>query len=100
MSTTLTPSTPSISIFVTSPEREKQARRGLLVYFVLLIPLSIICYVFASTTRNALWITPGLMWTPALPSIIARLALRLGGRRGLVALLVGLLLPIGIGLLA
>ena len=106
MSGTLTPSVPR---FVTTPEREKQARRGLLVYFALLIPLSIICYVLASTTRNGLWIAPGLMWTPALSSIIARLALRegvadvsfrLGGRRGLVALLVALLLPTGIGLLA
>jgi CAAX protease family protein len=106
MSTTLTQ---SISIFVTSREREKQARRGLLVYFALLIPLSIICYVFASTTRNPLWIAPALMCTPALSSIIARLALRegvadisfrVGGLRGLKALLVALLLPIGIGLLA
>lgn len=106
MSTTLTP---SISTFVTSREREKQAQRGLLVYFALLIPLSIICYVFAITTRNGLWITPGLMCTPALSSIIARLALRegvadislrLGGRRGLGAILVALVLPIGIGLLA
>jgi uncharacterized protein len=101
--------TPSVPMFVTSPEREKQARRGLLVYFSLLIPLSIICDVFASTTRNDLWIAPVLMWTPAVSSIIARLALRegiadvsfrLGGRRGLKALLVALLLPTGIGLLA
>jgi membrane protease YdiL (CAAX protease family) len=106
MSTTLTPSIP---IFVTSPVLEKQARRGLLVYFALLIPLSIICYVFATTTRNALWMVPGLMWTPAVSSIIARLAFRegvadisfrVGGRRGLGALLVALVLPIGIGLLA
>jgi len=98
----------SIPIFVASPEREKLARRGLLVYFALLIPFSIICYVFASTTRNVL-IIPVLMSTPAVSSIIARLALRegvadvsfrLGGRRGLGALLVALLLPTGIGLLA
>ena len=101
--------TPSVPMFVTSPEREKQARRGLLVYFALLIPLSVICDVLASTTRNGLWIAPALMWMPALSSIIARLALRegvadvsfrLGGRRGLKALLVALLLPTGIGLLA
>jgi CAAX protease family protein len=98
----------SIPIFVTSPEREKLARRGLLVYFALLIPFSIICYVFASTTRNVLWLSV-LMFMPAVSSIIARLALRegvadvsfrLGGRRGLKALLVALLLPTGIGLLA
>ena len=100
--------TPSVPMFVTSPEREKQARRGLLVYFALLILLSIVCYVFASTTRNVLWISV-LMFMPAVSSIIARLALRegvadvsfrLGGRRGLKALLVALLLPTGIGLLA
>jgi uncharacterized protein len=105
MSATLTPSVP---MFVTSPERAKQARRGLLVYFALLIPLSSICDVFASTTSNGLWIL-GLMCMPAVSSIIARLALRegvadvsfrLGGRRGLTALLVALLLPTGIGLLA
>jgi len=49
------------------------------------------------------------MWTPAVSSIIARLVLRegiadisfrLSGRRRLIALLVALVLPIGIGLLA
>jgi uncharacterized protein len=100
----------SVPMFVTSPEREKQARRGLLVYFALLIPLSTVFDVLASTTGNYLYyISFGLMFMPALSSIIARVALRegvadvsfrLGGRRGLQALLVALLLPAGIGLLA
>lgn len=93
---------------VPGPEREKQARRGLLLYFVLLIPLSIVCYVFASTTRGLQW-TLVLMCMPAVSSFVARLALRegfadvsfrLGGRRGVKALLVAWLLPIGIGFLA
>ena len=103
-----TSSTPSIPIFATSPERKRHARRGLLVYFALLIPLSTVGYVFASITKSFSW-TIALMCTPAISSVVARLALRegfadvsfrLGGRRGLKALLVALVLPAGIGLVA
>lgn len=66
-----------VTPFVPSPEREKQARRGLFVYFMLLIPLSTVCYVFASATRNIEW-THVLMFTPAISSLMARLAFREG----------------------
>jgi membrane protease YdiL (CAAX protease family) len=88
--------------------RTAQARRGLVFYFALVIPLSAVFEGLAITTGNALWVFV-LMWMPALASIVARLALRegftdvsfrLGGQRGWRALGIGFILPTVIGLLS
>ncbi|MEK0313532.1 type II CAAX endopeptidase family protein [Cohnella sp. 56] len=87
-------------------ERIRSARRGLLVYFALLVPLSTLGYVLAlHFPLGALF----LMWAPGLSSIGARLllregiadiSLRFGGRRTVRALPFILLYPVVIGLLA
>ncbi|MEC0226197.1 type II CAAX endopeptidase family protein [Paenibacillus alba] len=87
-------------------ERIQFARRGLLVFFAMLIPLSIIGYVLAMEYPIFVLF---LMWTPGLSSIFARLllhegtadiSLRVGGRRTLKALPFILLFPVVIGLVA
>lgn len=86
--------------------RVRSARRGLILFFAFLIPLSTVGYWL--TFINGKWITL-LMWTPALASIIARLllhegfadiSLHLGGRRTLKSIPVVFLLPIAVGLVA
>ena len=63
-------------------ERDR-ARRGLLIYFAIVITVSGIieyCLIRAGDSiRNHLWLVLGLMWTPALASVVARLLLREGG---------------------
>ncbi|MBJ6360717.1 type II CAAX prenyl endopeptidase Rce1 family protein [Paenibacillus sp. GCM10012307] len=87
-------------------ERIRSARRGLLVFFAMVIPLSILCY--AMLTKYPIFVLL-LMWAPGLSSIIARVALRegisdislrLGGRRSLKTLPFVLLFPVVIGLIA
>ena len=99
---------PDLPLFVTSPERKKRARTGLLVYFGTLVPLSAVCSGLAISTGNYLWVTV-MMFMPAVSSIIARvglregmadISLRLGGRRGRKALVSGWLLPAGVGFVA
>lgn len=58
-------------------ERIRSARRGLLVYFAMLVPLSTLCYVMVP--KSSLFILL-LMWAPGLSSIAARLLLREGIR--------------------
>jgi len=88
--------------------RAAQTRRGLAIYFALLIPLSGVFEGLAIITGNVLWVFV-LMWMPALASIVARLALRegfadvsfrLGGRQGWRMVGIGFILPSVIGLLA
>ena len=85
-----------------------QARRGLLIYFALLIPLSALFEGLAVITGNALWIF-ALMCVPALASVVARLTLRegfadvsfrLGGRQVWRAIGIGFILPSIIGIVA
>jgi membrane protease YdiL (CAAX protease family) len=85
-----------------------KARRGLAVFFAVLVPLSAIFEVIIITTGNFSWLVP-LVWVPALASVVARLVLRegfsdvsfrLGGRRGWSAIVVALLFPIVVGLIA
>lgn len=88
------------------PNHVRSARRGLILFFVFLIPLSTVGYWL--TFINGKWIVL-LMWTPALASLITRLllhegfadiSLRLGGRRTLKSIPVVFLLPIAVGLTA
>ncbi|SEK78478.1 type II CAAX endopeptidase family protein [Paenibacillus sp. OK003] len=94
----------------TSSEEEKvliqKARRGLLVFFAMLIPLSILSYVLI---MKAPIFGLLLMWTPGLSSIFARIvlregisdiSLRIGGRQTLKSLPFILLFPVVIGLFA
>src|SRR5262249_28896699 len=85
----------------------RRARRGLAVYFAVLVPLSAVfeALVIASSPS---WVW-ALMWTPAVASVVARLALRegfadvsfrLGGRRGWKALGLALVFPIVLGPIA
>jgi uncharacterized protein len=85
-----------------------KARRGLTIYFAVLVPISVVLYTLAIQIPSTLWIFL-LMVTPTLASLVARLALRegiadvsfrLGGRRGLRALGVALIFPVIVGGLA
>ncbi|MEK4061482.1 MULTISPECIES: type II CAAX endopeptidase family protein [Paenibacillus] len=87
-------------------ERMRFARRGLLLFFTLLIPISVIGYILGM--KNPAFILL-LMWAPGLASIFARLilregiadiSLRVGGRRSLKRLPFVLLFPVFIGLVA
>lgn len=85
----------------------KQARHGLAIYFAILLPLTAI-FEALMIFENLLWVW-ALMWTPAVASVIARLALgegfadvsfHIGGSRGWKAILLALILPILIGLIS
>ncbi|GKS13624.1 hypothetical protein YDYSY3_46240 [Paenibacillus chitinolyticus] len=87
-------------------ERIRLARKGLLVFFAMLIPLSMLGYVL--TMKYPIFVL-FLMWTPGLSSIFTRLllregiadiSLRVGGRRTLKTLPFILLFPVAIGLVA
>ncbi|KOY15797.1 type II CAAX endopeptidase family protein [Paenibacillus xylanivorans] len=84
----------------------QSARRGLYVYFAMLIPLSILSYVLI---MKAPIFGLLLMWTPGLSSIFARIvlregisdiSLRIGGKQTLKSLPFILLFPVVIGLFA
>ncbi|MFC3746583.1 type II CAAX prenyl endopeptidase Rce1 family protein [Paenibacillus sp. GCM10012306] len=86
-------------------ERIRRARRGLLVFFAGLIPLSILGYVLALQSELFVLL---LMWAPGLASIIARLVLRegiadislkIGFKKLLKTLPMVLLFPVIIGFL-
>jgi len=85
-----------------------QARRGLLRYFALLLPLSALLEGLIIRTHNPVWLLV-LMWVPTLASVVARLTLhegfadvsfRLSGRRGWYSLVFALGFPIVVGLVA
>ncbi len=84
----------------------RQARRGLAIYFGMLVPFSAVFQILLIRTGNWVWVIP-LMWSPAAASMVARLALRegiadvsfrVGGRRGWQANLMAAVFPIVIGL--
>src|SRR5262245_15352722 len=85
-----------------------RARRGLAMYFGVLVPLTAVfeSIVIISGDFSVIW---ALMWTPAAASVVARVALRegfadvsfrLGGRRGWKAIGLALIFPVVIGLIA
>ncbi len=85
-----------------------QARRGLILYFALLVPLSALLEGLIIRTHNLVWALV-LMWVPTLASVVARLTLRegfadvsfrLGGRRGWHSLGFALSFPVVVGLVA
>ena len=89
-------------------DARSQARRGLAVFFAVLVPLTAIFQAIAIATGNASWIL-ALMWSPAAASVVARLALRegfadvsfrFGGRRTWKYLVLAPIIPTVIGLIA
>ncbi|MGO4344857.1 CPBP family glutamic-type intramembrane protease [Paenibacillus sp. MCAF9] len=98
------------NILTTGSDEEKArvrlARRGLLVFFAMLVPLSILSYALLMTSPIFVLL---LMWAPGLSSIFARIvlregisdiSLRIGGKQTLKKLPMILLLPVIIGLFA
>src|SRR5436853_1884955 len=90
-----------------SIDRRLKARRGLALYFAVLVPLSAV-FEALMIFGNLSWFW-ALMWTPAAASVVARLILRegfadvsfrVGGNRGWKAIVLALIFPIVIGLLS
>ena len=88
-------------------DTRRRARRGLTVYFAVLVPLSAV-FEALMIADSLSWVW-ALMWTPAAASVVARVLLRegfadvsfrLGGRRGWKALGLALIFPIVLGLIA
>lgn len=87
----------------------QHARRGLALYFAILVPLTALLEgIMIGTGTFTPWVLI-LMFTPTVASVTARLTLRegfgdvsfrLGGRRGVQAILLALILPVIIGLVA
>jgi membrane protease YdiL (CAAX protease family) len=84
-----------------------RARRGLTIYFAVLVPLSVV-FETLMIRGSSSWVW-ALMWTPAAASVVARLALRegfgdvsfrLGGGRASKAIGLALIFPIIVGLIA
>jgi len=88
-------------------DRRLQARRGLAIYFAVLVPFSAV-FETLMILGNLSWFW-ALMWTPAAASVVARLVLhegfadvsfRIGGGRGWKAIVLALIFPIGVGLIS
>jgi membrane protease YdiL (CAAX protease family) len=96
------------SVDQASPTR-LQARRGLTVYFAIVVPLTAVFQAIIISTGDFLpWVIP-LMWSPAAASVLTRLVLRegfadvsfrFGGGRTWKYIGLALVLPIVIGLVA
>jgi uncharacterized protein len=93
-----------------APEHDARlrARRGLAIYFAILVPLSAVLETRMILGGGSSWVW-ALMWTPGAASIVTRLitregfadvSFRVGGRQGLKAIGIALLFPIVIGLIA
>jgi uncharacterized protein len=95
------------SLAVSDLERT-MARRGLTLFFPLVIGLTAVFTTILVTSGKPLWIY-AVMWSVAAASVITRLLLRegfadvsfrFGGRRTLVAVVFGLLFPVAVGAIA
>jgi membrane protease YdiL (CAAX protease family) len=84
-----------------------RARRGLAIYFVVLVSLTAV-FETLMILGNLSWVW-ALMWTPAIASVVARLVLRegfadvsfrIGGSRGWKAIVLALVFPIVVGLMS
>jgi uncharacterized protein len=97
---------------LSSPDLRRTARRGLAIYFALLVVISggLEAYIIINPEffRTAIGVL-ALMWSPAVASVIARLVLkegfsdvsfRLGGLRTLPWYALGLGAPLAVGILA
>jgi CAAX protease family protein len=93
---------------LTDPDTQRQARRGLAIYFAVLVPLTAVFEAIIIITGNFSW-SSILMFVPAAASVVARLVLRegfadvsfrFGGRRTWKMILLALVFPIVVGLVA
>ena len=95
---------------VSPPELRRTARRGLTIYFAIVVVLSggLEAYIWMNPSTLGTLVLP-LMWTPALASVIARLILRegfsdvsfrFGGLRTWRWYAVGLAMPLVVGVVA
>lgn len=93
----------------TAVKTVQQARRGLALYFAVLVPITVLLEAIMIRTGTFVPWVLFLMFTPTLASVIARLTLRegfgdvsfrVGGRRGVQASLLALILPVIVGLVA
>ncbi len=101
--------TTAISQTQPAVEPVQKARRGLLLYFAILIPITALLEgIMILRGQFEPWVIL-LMFTPTLASVIARLTLRegfsdvsfrVGGRRGVQAILLALILPVIVGVIA
>ncbi len=89
-------------------DSERHARRGLYIYFAVLVPLSAVFQTLIIVGGSSSWVW-ALMWTPGAASVVARLILRegfvdvsfrLGGRQGAKSIMIAALFPIVIGLIS
>ena len=98
-------------IAITEPagDAHHQARRGLSIYFAVVVVLSTAIEGFIIANPRLDGLIAGLMLVPALASVVARLALkegfadvsfRFGGRRGWSAIGFALVFPVVVGLIA
>ena len=64
---------------VSPPELRRTARRGLTIYFAIVVVLSggLEAYIWMNPSTLGTLVLP-LMWTPAVASVIARVVLREG----------------------
>ncbi len=89
---------------------QARARRGLAIYFAVLLPLSALFQALIFIDGRPIGDQPlyvlGLMWSPAIASIVARITLRegvrdvsfrIGGREGLRGLVIAWLAPVLVG---
>jgi uncharacterized protein len=88
---------------------QRNARRGLAIYFAIVVVLSAAIEGFIIVNPSMDGLIAVLMFVPAIASVVARLALRegfsdvsfrFGGRRGLGAVGIALIFPIAVGLIA
>ncbi len=93
----------------TDGDARRRARRGLAIYFAIVVVLSAAIEGFIILNPSMDGLIAVLMFVPAIASVVARLALgegfsdvsfRLGGRRGLGAVGIALVFPVAIGLVA
>src|SRR5687767_3536917 len=90
------------------PADRATARRGLLLFFALAAVFDAAIVTVIAVSGEILWIF-ALMWSVAAASVICRIALkegfrdvsfRFGGRRSLLYVVAGVLLPIAVGFVA
>lgn len=96
-------------ITCTDGESRRRARRGLMIYFSILLVLSAAIEAFIIRNPHLDGLIAALMLVPATASVVARLALRegfadvsfrLGGRRGWSAVGISLVFPVIVGSVA
>ncbi len=87
----------------------RTARRGLAIYFAIVLTLSVVIEGFLIANPTRVGAIALLMLVPTVASVVARLALRegfadvsfrLGGRRGLGAIGIALVFPVAVGIIA